>query len=1089
MKKTSLCFAAVFAVLFGFFVASCSGGADSPNLTLYMQPSGGSSDSGGGTQSPTPTPTPTPTPSAEYNVTYVITNGSDDMTGESRSSGKYTAQSELTIPQKEGFVFKGWYSDQEQTQAVASFAGLTGDVTLYGHWTGTLYTVVIEGIDGATLAEGSAAVAGFSTEDTTLSLPAYTKRFYDFEGLYLDSEFNGTAVTQIGKDSAEAGSILTLYAKWTEYVCVINYDLLFESGVSNPNTATSVTASTGRALDAPTYTDSEFVFAGWFANYSGGVYSNQVTALTVDELPEEGDSVTLHAKWTHATPWTPSGATVRVTSMQTVADDIAALSASDKEFYLIVTDSTIEYLQLRDVNNALKANATTSFYLDFSSAATKFELEPPNNRWGASSSFYACANLTGITLPKCPSFTSIEVWAFKGCSKLKAIEIPNQVTKIVANAFCNCVALETIYLPEKLLEVESEAFKNCDKLKEIYYNSTNSDWEKITFDKNEYSRPTCYGGIVYVLNQNRWERLYQVNYDLLLENGVTNPNTIVTITASSGAKTLQNPTCSDTNYNFVGWYTGLSNGLYSNQVTTISVGCASENQNSITIHAKWTRATPWTPSGATVHITSMGTIVKDIAALPVGEEFYMLFTDKKVSCNSDINSALKANSAKNFYFDFGFATEQFGFRQWFNGEQPCDFRGCSNLTGITLPECLSLTKISENSYAGCEKLKSVRLPTQCTEIGDFAFKDCSSLETVYLPKNLSKMGKFVFDNCVNLQSVYYNSTFLDLTKVNFSTSPMLYTGKFYVSEQGQWKRVYKIEYNLNYGKWANNYKPLGMIIESESVVLPTAENVSKEGYDFGGWKDYNTGEVLTSVPLGTTNDVKYLARWIARNDTPYKVLHYQENIDDSNYTLYETESMTGTTASYVTPAAKDYPNYEAKPVSRQYINGNGNTEIKIYYKRKTATLTIDLAGGTLDGKTGTITKSGKYGASVPALSNPQKTNYTFMGWNTNGGALPSVYAEDATFTAVWLLNEVRGIEITVDPLSDISVIKSQSGNTVTFTAQECDSYSWALDGAAKGSARTCSIDTSTLLKGTYTLTLEAKKGGKWFSYTAQIKIN
>ena len=112
MKKTSLCFAAVFAVLFGFFVASCSSSADSPNLALFTQSSGGgSSGSGGGTQT---TPTPTPTPPAEYNVTYVITNGSDDMTGESRSSGKYTAQSELAIPQKEGFVFKGWYQVTRQ---------------------------------------------------------------------------------------------------------------------------------------------------------------------------------------------------------------------------------------------------------------------------------------------------------------------------------------------------------------------------------------------------------------------------------------------------------------------------------------------------------------------------------------------------------------------------------------------------------------------------------------------------------------------------------------------------------------------------------------------------------------------------------------------------------------------------------------------------------------------------------------------------------------------------------------------------------------------------------------------------------------
>ena len=305
MKKTSLCFAAVFAVLFGFFVASCSGGADSPNLTLYMQPSGGSSDSGGGTQ------TPTPTPPAEYNVTYVITNGSDDMTGESRSSGKYTAQSELTIPQKEGFQFKGWNSDQEQTQAVASFAGLTGDVTLYGHWAGTLYTVVIEGIDGGS--RSSPMLPGykdewewrftdtfscqytiraqieFSIEDTTIELPIYSKRYYSFKGLYLDSEFNGTAVTQIDKSSAAPGSTLTLYVKWTEKVYKFNYDLLFDSGVTNPNENFEITISSEpKILKEPTHIDSNYKFGGWYVQDSclsqefSGWYRGCVTEVKIE---------------------------------------------------------------------------------------------------------------------------------------------------------------------------------------------------------------------------------------------------------------------------------------------------------------------------------------------------------------------------------------------------------------------------------------------------------------------------------------------------------------------------------------------------------------------------------------------------------------------------------------------------------------------------------------------------------------------------------------------------------------------------------------------------------------------------------------
>ncbi len=963
MKKTSLCFAAVFAVLFGFFVASCSGGADSPNLTLYMQPSGGSSDSGGGTQ--TPTPTPMPTPPAEYNVTYVITNGSDDMTGESRSSGKYTVQSELTIPQKEGFQFKGWYSDQEQTQAVASFAGLTGDVTLYGHWAGTLYTVLIEGIDGATLAEGSLAVTGFSTEDTTLSLPAYTKRFYDFAGLYLDSEFNGTAVTQIGKDSAEAGGTLTLYAKWTLIEYNVTYVITNGSDGMTSELRTSGKYSGESELTIPE--KEGFQFKGWYLDAEQTQAASTFADLTGDLI--------LYGHWA----------------------------------------GTLYTVQMEGIEGSyfLRNSRRTG-----GAAVTSFNAED-----------------TSIALPVYYK----DYYVFEG-----------------------------FYLDS---EFNGTA---------ITYINKDSAGIGTTL--------TLYG---------KWkEKVFAVNYDLLFESGVTNPNAITTVTALTAAKSFVAPTYVDDNYKFDGWLIKYEfNGrAHSDPLRQDTIVCIPEEQNEITLQAKWTHATPWSPDGAPVHITTMQTALDDIAKITLhGRELYLVVTDSRVT-SQRLKTALKANSEKNVYLDFSAASS------FYLSERA--FEGCSNLTGITFPE--DFYSIPEYAFKGCSKLKVVKIPDQVEIIGGHSFENCTELETIYLPKKLETIKRHAFfvDHSINyntgtskLKTAYYNSTYDDLKKGKFEdeySKPTCYGGALYFLDQNgkDWKRAYSIDYFMNGAYWDRGEPTV--FCDTDFPELPTLDNIGERpGYDFGGWYDNDklTGVALTSVPSGKRCNVKYWAKWTPRNDTPYKVLHYQQNLGDSDYTLYETENLTGTTDSYVTPASKDYPGFVAEPINRQMIDRNGKTEMKIYYKRKTATLTLDLNGGTLDGKTGTITKSGKYGASVPALSNPQKTNYTFMGWNTNGGVLPSVYAEDATFTAVWLLDEVRGIDITVDPLSDISVTKSQSGNTVTFTAQECDSYSWALDGAAKGSARTCSIETSTLLKGTYTLTLEAKKGGKWFSYTAQIKVN
>ena len=277
----------------------------------------------------------------EYNVTYIITNGSDDMQSASTTSGTYTVESELmTAPQKDGYTFKGWFLDAAQTQTVSNFAGLTGEQTLYGHWAGTIYRVAYSGIDGASLAQDSAAAAeGFTTEDLTWALPTYEKRHYIFGGWIKEG---GSQVTELSASSAAAGSTLTLCAKWTEIEYAVNYDLLFPSGVTNPNTAATITAlSAQQTLSNPSYEDSNYTFAGWYTSYQNGTYSNKVTAVSVDDIADGQNALTLHAKWTRATPWTPSGATVRVTSMQTAADDIAALTASE-EFYLLVTDTSIE---------------------------------------------------------------------------------------------------------------------------------------------------------------------------------------------------------------------------------------------------------------------------------------------------------------------------------------------------------------------------------------------------------------------------------------------------------------------------------------------------------------------------------------------------------------------------------------------------------------------------------------------------------------------------------------------------------------------------------------------------------------------------
>ncbi|MBO4859868.1 MAG: InlB B-repeat-containing protein [Treponema sp.] len=237
----------------------------------------------------------------------------------------------------------------------------------------------------------------------------------------------------------------------------------------------------------------------------------------------------------------------------------------------------------------------------------------------------------------------------------------------------------------------------------------------------------------------------------------------------------------------------------------------------------------------------------------------------------------------------------------------------------------------------------------------------------------------------------------------------------------------------------------------------TLSNASKTGYTFGGWKNAK-GEAVTKIAKGTTGDITLTATWTPATNTAYKVLHYKQNAENDEYTLADTDNLTGTTAAQTSAQAKAYAHFTAGTVTQAKIAADGSTEVKIYYARETITFTLELAGGTLGEATGTITKSGKYGQSLAAVANPTRQNYTFSGWNTKGGTIPATFEESATYTALW--TTASGITISIAPDSTINVEQEESiietttsaGSTgkvkvITLTAAEgFTGYSWRIDG-------------------------------------------
>ena len=86
------------------------------------------------------------------------------------------------------------------------------------------------------------------------------------------------------------------------------------------------------------------------------------------------------------------------------------------------------------------------------------------NALGASS-FRGCNGLTNITLPQ--SVTTIGAEAFYGCTHLTSMEIPNSVTSIGNYSFYNCTSLASITIPNSVIYLGSYAFYGCTRLASV----------------------------------------------------------------------------------------------------------------------------------------------------------------------------------------------------------------------------------------------------------------------------------------------------------------------------------------------------------------------------------------------------------------------------------------------------------------------------------------------------------------------------------------------------------------------------------------------------------------------------------------------
>ena len=94
--------------------------------------------------------------------------------------------------------------------------------------------------------------------------------------------------------------------------------------------------------------------------------------------------------------------------------------------------------------------------------------------------FRDCSDLTSVTIPN--SVTSIGEWAFRDCRRLTSVTIPNSVTSIGNYAFYGCRGLTSLEIPNSVTSIGENAFNGCSGLTNVSIGNSVASIGKYAFN-------------------------------------------------------------------------------------------------------------------------------------------------------------------------------------------------------------------------------------------------------------------------------------------------------------------------------------------------------------------------------------------------------------------------------------------------------------------------------------------------------------------------------------------------------------------------------------------------------------------------------
>ncbi len=380
--------------------------------------------------------------------TYSISFYDDDTLISEISTSGYEIITLPESPIKDNYTFKGWYLDKNTWNEKLSEdyfinKALTHDINSYAYYEENVipepqeYTINFYVDDDI-----------FSTLQTSgnelITLPdAPKKELYEFVGWFFDKD---TFNNQLKEDTYLNKSLdqnINVYANYLfKEEPVKEFTVTFDTcgGDKMDSITTSIISS------EPLPTRYGYTFLGWYLEKT---YVNKVT------FPYEvKQNITLYAKWGENLPTSISF----VVSAEGVLTEVNGISETNN---VVIIPNQVNNIEVKEIKKELFLN---NIYIE------KLVIPETVTTLGYRMC-YGCTNLKEVNLPD--NISVIPDYAFEKCTLLEKINIPQSLVQIRNDAFAESGIKEFI-APDSFKEIWGYAFKDCKNLEKVDLNKTTS---------------------------------------------------------------------------------------------------------------------------------------------------------------------------------------------------------------------------------------------------------------------------------------------------------------------------------------------------------------------------------------------------------------------------------------------------------------------------------------------------------------------------------------------------------------------------------------------------------------------------------------